>query len=339
MSLTLQRLCLGTVQLGLPYGIANRTGQPSTAEAALILEHAVTAGLTLIDTAAAYGEAEERIGHFLQCRDCKQVRFISKLRPHQLASLPAAKREAKINEELTGSLQRLLLPQLYAYLLHTSDDFYLSGVTAGLQACRKAGLTQHIGVSIYEPQQALDAAQADIDFIQVPYNLFDTRLDQTDFFRLAAANGVTVHARSPFLQGLLLLPAEEVPEHLQKAVPLLQKLDAILEKYNFSRKEATFLFSYLHPGVEAVVFGTETVEQLKEDLTLAKRADEFAACREELAWNFSDVSRAIIIPSLWAIPSRGGVARSAGVGETSQHLSQEAEHTPSPKATPLSRGD
>ena len=62
----LSRLMLGTVQFGLPYGVANRTGQPSYAEVRAIMTAAIDGGVNCFDTAAAYGGSEEVLGRALQ---------------------------------------------------------------------------------------------------------------------------------------------------------------------------------------------------------------------------------------------------------------------------------
>jgi aryl-alcohol dehydrogenase-like predicted oxidoreductase len=47
----MEKLALGTVQLGLPYGAANSTGMPSAAEAKAIVQAACDCGLPFLDTA------------------------------------------------------------------------------------------------------------------------------------------------------------------------------------------------------------------------------------------------------------------------------------------------
>ena len=56
------RIGLGTVQMGLAYGVANTTGQPALAEVNAILTNASELGIDLLDTASAYGNSEEVIG-------------------------------------------------------------------------------------------------------------------------------------------------------------------------------------------------------------------------------------------------------------------------------------
>jgi aryl-alcohol dehydrogenase-like predicted oxidoreductase len=84
-------LVLGSVQLGVPYGAANRTGKPTRAAALRLVTRAVDAGITKFDTARAYGDSEDRLGEALRTR--KAIRTITKLSP--LADLAPAHRAAK----------------------------------------------------------------------------------------------------------------------------------------------------------------------------------------------------------------------------------------------------
>src|ERR1700722_15672270 len=105
------RLVIGTAQFGLPYGIANRTGLRGEEEAARILQHAWSAGIDTLDTAAAYGESERRLGSI----GVTSWRIISKL-----ASVPesAADVGAWVQSSIAHSLDLLGVPTLYALLLH-----------------------------------------------------------------------------------------------------------------------------------------------------------------------------------------------------------------------------
>ena len=58
-------LVLGSVQLGLDYGAANRTGKPSHEAALRLVRRAAESGVKTFDTARAYGDSEERLGEAL----------------------------------------------------------------------------------------------------------------------------------------------------------------------------------------------------------------------------------------------------------------------------------
>ena len=287
------RICMGTVQLGQHYGINNALGRkPNLQESFNLLEKAINSGVNFFDTASAYGDAEIILGKFGINRF--PVKIISKLRP----KLPA---DSKIVlSEIKCSLDRLNLNSLEGYLFHNVEDFYIEEKLRGLKLAKEIGLTKNIGVSIYEPADALNVIQdKDIDFIQIPYNVLDQRLDETNFFELAEKNNVTIFARSAFLQGLLLMTRENIPPNLKDAWIYIEKFQNIARKYNFTPSEAALLFAYCHKKIDYVLFGVETIQQLEDNLQILDKADKFKNCHEELSGNFKNISRKIIVPSLW----------------------------------------
>lgn len=310
-----QKLCLGTVQFGLEYGINNRRGKPSAEEVFAMLDLARSRGIHYLDTAAAYGNAEELLGQWFQSRGCQdEFKVISKLRPNLIEG-DGPNVPGQVLEQLRGSLERLRIKCLNGYLLHTPANFYNPQIIKGLQQAKEKGLTENIGVSIYEVETALDVVRSGlVDYIQIPYNAFDQRLDGHDFYTAARANGVTVFARSPFLQGLLFMEPEEAPERVAEARPHLEEFAAIVGRHGLRRSEACMLFSLLNEGNNYVVFGVDSLEQLEEDLGIAEAAAGVAgstvsisghgcdiqALLADLRSHFSSMEKAIIFPSLWA---------------------------------------
>lgn len=291
------KLCLGTVQIGLHYGIKNEIGRkPTSEESFSILREAINNGITYFDTASLYGEAEQILGDFGIGE--YDVKVISKLKPNVLENGSDAL--GVIAKEIELTLKRLNLPSLDGFLLHAGEDFYNQDIINGMHFCKKKGLVDHIGVSVYDTKNAIDVVKSGlVDYIQVPYNVFDQRLDQTEFFEITKSNDVTVFARSSFLQGLLLMDLDEIPNNLSNAIPHLRKFNEIIGKHGYSKAEAALLFCYCHPQIDKIVFGVETKQQLQDNLHILKKADGFIACYSQLAESFNYVERNIIVPSLW----------------------------------------
>lgn len=289
------KLCLGTVQLGTKYGIKNELGrQPTNEESFAVLRKAIDFGIEYFDTASVYGNAESILGDFGICKYPVQV--ISKLRPDLEADVQVVLRE------IHQSLERLQTQFIYGYMLHRASDFYRKGILDGLMLAKEKGLIRTIGVSIYEPEDALRVvADSRVDSIQVPYNVFDQRLDQTDFFELAEKNNVMVFARSAFLQGLLLMDETQLPTNLLLARPWLNQFHSIARDYNFSYMEAALLFSYCHEGIDQVVFGVDSVKQMESNLYIILKHKSFGLCQKELKQSFGNVERGIITPNLWRV--------------------------------------
>lgn len=296
----LAKIALGTVQLGMDYGINNKRGKPSRQESLAILDRAYERGIRTFDTAAAYGDAEEIIGEFMKTRQISdQTHIISKLEPNC-----APERSKNVFEIIEGklriSLQKLNREAIDGYLLHTSPYIFREEIVNALHECKMKGLVKHIGVSIYEEAEALAAADNPlIDYIQVPYSVFDQRLDQTEFFRLAKANGKTVFARTAFLQGLLFMADEKIPDYVSGAKTYLKAFDGIIGRYGLSRLQAALMFSAGQPGIDCIVFGVDTIEQLDEDLDTIANLEIRSDCVAELKDQFAHIEKSIIFPSLW----------------------------------------
>lgn len=210
------RLALGTAQFGQTYGIANQSGQVSKSEVIRILNFAQEHGVDSIDTAIDYGDSERVLGQV----GVGSFNVITKLPavPDDVTDV-----QAWVNAMVNASLDRLGVPFVYGLLLHRPGQ--LSGVrgaalSIALKNIKAAGLVRKIGVSIYDPEELetiLDCLP--VDLIQAPFNLIDQRLHSSGWLDRLQANGVEIHVRSVFLQGLLLMPPTAVPGKFRKRWP------------------------------------------------------------------------------------------------------------------------
>lgn len=294
-------LCLGTVQFGMKYGINNQIGrQPTRDESLGMLDYAIEHGIDTIDTACAYGEAEEIVGDYLRgCGKKHKLKVISKLRPNVIDGRKPAKKI--IVEECKNSLQRLSVKQLDGYLLHTPEYIYREEVLAALVDLKKEGYVKNIGVSIYDLKEGYAAIDTGVvDYIQLPYSILDQRGIKEGFICAAKGAGIKIFTRSAFLQGLFMMKPGLVPEHLQKAVPYLEKIEKILEQYEADKISAILQFVKQEKQIDYLVFGVEKREQLEEDIRKADQADVPEECLQQLKKEINNVAQAIIFPSLWA---------------------------------------
>ncbi len=207
------RLVLGTVQLGMAYGIANRDGQVSAEEAAAILAQAREGGIRTLDTAIAYGESEQRLGQ-IGVRDWQ---VISKLPP-----IPAGTSDVRawVRSSLEGCLMRLGIPRLHGLLLHRSQDLigpHAATLGAALEEVKAEGRVSKLGVSIYSPDELEPLySRFALDLVQAPFNVVDRRLETSGWLARLRSGGTEVHVRSAFLQGFLLMPPAERPAHFAR---------------------------------------------------------------------------------------------------------------------------
>lgn len=294
----LKKLALGTVQFGLDYGINNFNGKPSREKSLEMLGFAFDKGIRIFDSAHAYGDAEEILGEFLQSRNLgEKVRIITKLKPN-IAS--EGKVDKLIEANLGESLNRLKRCYADGYLLHTPEYIREDKIVSILSDLKKQGLVKNIGVSIYEEEDAIYAANLkEVDYIQVPFSIFDQRMEKSGFFQLAKKNGKTVFARSAFLQGLFFMEENKIPPYLGKVRMYFNDLDKIISRYGLTRQQAALMFSLGQGGIDYVVFGVDNLKQLAEDISLAAKPFDFDDCALELKNKFVEIEKNIIFPSLW----------------------------------------
>ena len=260
------KLALGTVQFGLPYGIANPGGQISREDARQILALARESCIDTLDTAIAYGDSEACLGTL----GTKGFKVITKL-----PALPKGVTgiAAWVGDQMQASLRRLKLDSVYGLLLHRSENLLGAAGRSMVQALERLkaeGIVQKIGVSIYAPQELDAATQAcAIDLVQAPLNLVDRRLVTSGWLPRLHDQGVEVHTRSAFLQGLLLMPRETIPEKFSSWFHLFDHWHAWLQEHPVTAAEACLAFIASQPLIDRVVVGVDSHAQLQELLRAA----------------------------------------------------------------------
>ncbi|MFD1872388.1 aldo/keto reductase [Hymenobacter bucti] len=282
------RLALGTAQFGLAYGLNNQAGQPTATAVAEVLAAAQAAGLTLLDTAAAYGNSEARLGELAGANAAFEL----------ITKLPAGP-PAQVVQHLAESLGRLRREKLYGVLFHAFKPLQDEPAAwQALQAARAAGQVQRIGVSLYHPHEAewLLAEGWDVDLVQVPYNVLDQRFAAV--LPRLAAQGVEVHVRSAFLQGLLLREPATLLEFFRPLAPKLTRLRALAAEAGVPLPAALLLFAAYAPGVARAVIGVDSVANLHENLAAAQYVDAAEALRPALA-ELAEPTDTFILPYAW----------------------------------------
>jgi aryl-alcohol dehydrogenase-like predicted oxidoreductase len=292
------RLVLGTAQLGMPYGIANRTGQPDFETAKSIVATAWRYGIREFDTAQAYGESEAVLGRaFASLGIANEVRIITKLAPKL-----DPRQGQDIMRTVAKSLERLQVPCLYGMMLHKEEwlDNLNRDLRKTLQTLVHDGTVQHLGVSLYTPAMALRALALDIfDMIQVPANILDRRFADAGVFNLADEKGKQVYIRSVFLQGLLLMKPEDLPSNMAFAKNTICKIDSLCAQYQYDRQEIALLYIKGKYPQARIIIGADTPTQLEENLNIWK--SNCISIREinEID-SLSIIDERIINPSFWS---------------------------------------
>lgn len=284
------KLCLGTVQLGMKYGISSSNINYN--QALEILKYANKNGINVIDTAIAYGNAESIIGDFIENEVADELKVVTKLTHIDQVE--------DVNYQVEQSRYRLKLKKINCVMFHDSVDMYNYDILSAICDQREKGVVENIGVSVYSTEHAVYASQnSNIQYIQIPYNLFDQRLHKTEFFETVKKNQKTVFARSAFLQGLLISDSNKLPDYLKKAKPYLEAFEIITKKFCCSKYDAALQFVRANEHIDYLVFGIDNVEQLKimieKFYTISVNSELVNSLRSE----FMQVEDEVILPYMW----------------------------------------
>jgi uncharacterized protein len=297
-----KKICIGTAQFGLNYGINNKQGKPSENEIFKIMDTATENGMYCYDTASVYGDAENILGKYIKNNKLdNKIKIISKFS----ADVKITKKKdiyKRIENEIVKSLDRLNIDKLEGYLLHKFSDYKCESIKETLFSLKENKIVNNIGVSIYHPEEAIKIAEEGlVDLIQIPYNVFDRRLDKKDFFKLTGKKNIKVFARSVYLQGLLLMDVEEIPENLYEVKEAILEFNRICSIYKISAKELALLYCYLNNDISSIVIGIERNEQLIENINILKKVSDFKDYVKKIRNMEFNLSDKILNPYLWKI--------------------------------------
>jgi aryl-alcohol dehydrogenase-like predicted oxidoreductase len=118
---------------------------------------------------------------------------------------------------------------------------------------------------VYDRRQVVEVSKVfPFEIIQLPINLADQRLLRDGTLRELRSRGVEIHVRSAFLQGALLLEADEVPAGMDRLNPALAELKRRSAESGVSPVHALLGFALDLAEVDAVVVGVNCAAQLEE---------------------------------------------------------------------------
>lgn len=308
-----QDLVLGTVQLGVPYGIANRTGMPVLEQALFLITEAFEAGVCIIDTARAYGESEARIGLCLGSAP-SDIEVITKLSPLDGLNYNSttATIEKAVRTDVEDSLALLELKTLDCLLVHRAEHLtaWDGKVWSLLQTLVDEGKIKRIGASVQTVDEARTAfGTEDLGHIQLPLNLLDHRWREAGLDALAKARpDVRVHARSLYLQGLLVAGDPDLFPSIEgfdenALVDILTR--SVTDFGRDSLADLCLAWARSLDWVDGLVIGMETSEQLKDNLKLFASDSLTEKERLSLEARMPRVPETLLNPALWPRDTSG----------------------------------
>lgn len=289
---------LGTVQFGLDYGFTKRKTQDEVND---ILNVAVDNGINLIDTAREYGDSEEKIGIFNKEFDNDFVIATKLSLINDLDNLSYSFLKNHIRKSVNDSLYNLNIDNIPILQLHQVDmELYNnSDFWSCIEDIKQDKLIDNFGVSVYDTndtQFLLDNHGDIIDYIQIPYNIFDRRFDS--IFEQIKINNIDVISRSTFLKGIIPASVENVPTELNDIIPYKLKLESISADIGVNVDELATLFVYYNKNISSTIFGVNSPEELKNNIDTIKHFDE--SILNEIDFNELSISEVKLIdPRQW----------------------------------------
>ena len=287
------RLALGTVQFGMDYGVANRGGRPDERAIADILRMARDCGIDMLDTAPSYGDSEALLG---RDESAGAFRVVTKTRYYDDARM-VDDADVGVAATLARSLADLGISHAYALLIHSVADAtgpYADRIMDAMLEIKHRELVEKIGITVYAPDDiARFRFLAAIDLVQLPLNILDQRFRTSGALAALKRRGIEIHARSPFLQGLLLMAPDTVPDHMSVARPIVMRVQQALKTQGLTPLQGALAFMNTVPEIDYVLVGVDRAAQLREiaDAATARAALDFG--------EFACAAAEIIDPRRW----------------------------------------
>ena len=292
----LSKLAVGTVQFGQDYGVSNQEGRPSEKNIRRILDLASSSGITVLDTAPAYGQAERVIGRMLSSPN--NFKIITKT--CALYGLSSAQSPSTaILQTFEQSLSRMNIDKTYGLIVQLPDDLLGTKgdeVWKTLEDIKSDGSSTLIGASCYRVVEVLEILNRyPIDLIQLPFNIFDQELLSSGLLTNLNKKGIKVHTRSTFLQGLLLMDFKSLPENFTRAEPPLKKFNKMAKLNQLSRLELALRFVSSVQGIDNIVIGVTKIRELEDIISTIKIPLSSSIKTSQLRTE----DKAVKTPSLW----------------------------------------
>lgn len=291
----LARFGLGAAQFGMDYGKFNRDGMPTPASTRTILQAAAEMGLSCIDTAHLYGESEAVLG---SCANELNLFSIITKTPRFSDEQIERQDAVALRNAFDASLWKMRQTSIDGLLVHHAPNLLADGgeiLYEEMLRLKEEGLVRRIGVSAYTSGIVEEIHQKfPLDFVQLPINVLDRRLTRNGDLSRLAESGIKIHARSAFLQGLLLAAPDSLSGHFDPVRDVLKAFHARAGAAGMNPAQVALHYLLRLPEIEKIIVGVESLDQFKN--IFETFPDEIEIDLDEF---FTDRVE-ILNPALWA---------------------------------------
>ncbi len=285
--MSVNKMVLGTVQLGMDYGISNTSGMPTSKEAYEILSFAWEKGIRVFDTAPGYG-SENLLGEFIKTNGLQnEVKILTKI-PSQINSRD---HRESIRSSIDSSLDRLGCNIEMLFFHNPTDSILLKRDPDFFEQLLSDYSFLTLGVSVYDTNEVEELSSCPFGLgFQFPYNVLDRRFSG---FSMPVGKRF---ARSIFLQGLLATRGT-----LKSGIPgyvleLHEKYHTRLAKHSLNPVQYALSFVAQSTSLDYFLFGVDNLGQLANIFSTPLYDDTLLSIMD----TFSDnLDSSILDPRKW----------------------------------------
>lgn len=300
----ISQLALGTIQLGMNYGIANTGGAPAREDAFSILDLAIKSGINTFDTARTYGRAEKVLGDYFAQNPSGESLIISKFKYDRTQAISFETAWKSVKKSIETSLRELNIRRIPVVLYHKGPlepmEEVLRIVPGLIARLKEEELIAHGGISLYYSEDARHlAGHPSIEAIQVPLNILDQEVITDGTLERLRTAGKIIFVRSVFLQGLFFRNPHELNGVLKEASPYLSALHSLAADYRIPIAALAFAFIRDLPEANSLVVGAENISQIQSNLALLNSPGLPASLRTELKTLATNVPKQVTTPGMW----------------------------------------
>ena len=285
-----EKLILGTVQMGLEYGINNKEGQIRPENTFEILRTAHAAGVDTLDTAEVYGNAHQLIGAFHRQNSNMSFKINTKL--------PATSTTNQYEEKINRYLDELGVNQIETLMFHSYSGFRANMVWLPfLEKMKSKKLFKYLGVSLYENSELAEIIhESSVDVVQLPFNVLDNLNQKGYLMEKACTHQKMIHTRTAFLQGLFFVnrTSQGIGYELTNE---LGTIDSIASQYGISVESLALGYCLSQPIIDKVLIGVDSVEQLEKNIRASEHPIPEAAVHQINRINVEKVD--LLNPAKW----------------------------------------
>ena len=264
----MKRLILGTAQFGMIYGLNNKK-RISLKTIKSIINGARKNNVKFLDTASSYGDCEKVLGKI----GVSDFSIISKV---MIKNIGIQNPNEWLAKSIKKTLNNLKVKKLYGLLIHNplflkknkKKKFFKS-----LKALKDTGLVKKIGFSVYDPDN-LDELfkEYKFDIVQLPINIIDRRFEKSSWLKRLKKNNIEIHARSVFLQGLLLNKSLRKIKYFKKWQKLWNNYYEWIKSNNLKPLNSCLNYVSSIPELTKIVVGVDSYSHLQEILKYKSRS-------------------------------------------------------------------